>query len=206
MIIQISSGQGPVECEILVEKFFAELKREYPDICVIDRHQSRFSSYPTSIMFETEAEISELEGTVQWVCHSPVRKNHKRKNWFADVRVIPEEELICTNRDIRFEYFHCGGKGGQNVNKVETGVRAIHIPTGITTTSTRQRSQLLNKKDALEKINVMLAEMEMASKKEQIHLAWKAHNRIVRGNPVRTYQGMKFERVPNKEHSMVQEK
>ena len=150
MVIQISSGQGPVECEILVEKFFAELKREYPDICVVDRHQSRFSSYPTSIMFETEAEIFELEGTVQWVCHSPVRKNHKRKNWFADVRVIPEEELICTNRDIRFEYFHCGGKGGQNVNKVETGVRAIHIPTGITTTSTRQRSQLLNKKDALE--------------------------------------------------------
>ena len=167
MIVQISSGQGPQECELAVSKLYNELKKEYPDIKELSSHSSRFSNLYTSIMFETEADLSELEGTVQWICQSPFRPNHKRKNWYVDVSIIPEQEIICTDKDIRFERFHCGGKGGQNVNKVETGVRLIHIPTGITVTSTAERSQLLNKKDALEKLANILKE-----KQTQQQQAW----------------------------------
>ena len=53
MIIQISSGQGPAECELAVGKFYDVIKKEYPDIKEITSHMSRFSGCYTSIMFET---------------------------------------------------------------------------------------------------------------------------------------------------------
>lgn len=194
MIIQISSGQGPVECEYAVSKLYDILKTEFPDIKEISSHKSRFSDCFTSIMFETECNLSELEGTIQCIFPSPFRPNHKRKNWFVDVSIIPEQEVICTGQNIKFERFHCGGNGGQNVNKVEAGVRLIHIPTSITVTSTSERSQLLNKKDALEKLNAILTDKQLAQQQLQINNAWKEHNRIVRGNPVRIYEGKGFKR------------
>ena len=194
MIIQISSGQGPVECQLAVSKLFDALKSEFPDIKEINTHYSRFSNQPTSIMFETESDLSQLEGTVKWICQSPFRPDHKRKNWFVDISIIPEQEIVCTTPEIRFERFHCGGKGGQNVNKVETGVRLIHLPTGLTVTSSSQRSQLLNKKEALNKLNLLLAEKQQEQHQLQVNSAWAEHNKIVRGNPVRIYYGPGFRR------------
>lgn len=194
MIIQLSSGQGPEECELAVSKLFEALKEEYPDIKLLAAHPARKKGCNTSILFSTERNLSELEGSVQWICRSPFRPNHKRKNWFVDISVIPETENICKEQEIRFERFHCGGKGGQNVNKVETGVRLIHIPTGITVTSTSERSQYANKKDALNKLNVILKQRENEELKKQVNSAWREHNRIVRGNPVRVYERINFKR------------
>ena len=143
-------------------------------------------------MFKTENDLSGLEGTVQWICQSPFRPEHKRKNWFVDVSIIPEMDDICKDQNIRFERFHSGGNGGQNVNKVETGVRLTHIPTGITVTSTAERTQQLNRKDALQKLNAILSEKDAENKAKQTNDAWREHTRIVRGNPVRVYKDMGF--------------
>lgn len=194
MIIQLSSGQGPAECELAVCKLYEALQKEYPDIEMLSSHASREAGCYTSVLFSTEQDLSGLEGSVQWICKSPFRPHHKRKNWFVDVSVIPEKENVCKEQEIRFERFHSGGKGGQNVNKVETGVRLVHIPTGITVTSTAQRSQFANKKDALNKLNIILNEKERMEKKKQVNSAWREHTRIVRGNPVRVYEGMAFKR------------
>lgn len=194
MIVQISSGQGPAECELAVVKLFNSLKNEYKDIELIQKHPAKTPGCCTSIMFSTDEDLSSLEGTIQWICKSPFRPHHKRKNWFVDVSIIPEQEIICQDNNIRFERFHCGGKGGQNVNKVETGVRLVHIPTGITVTSTAERSQLLNKKDALEKLATILKYKQSEQAQLQINSAWREHNKIVRGNPVRTYKGQAFQR------------
>ncbi len=194
MIVQLSSGQGPSECELAVLKLYEALKKEYPDIEFLSAHEAREKGCYTSIIFTTERDLSDLEGSIQWICRSPFRPNHKRKNWFVDVSIIPEMENICKDQDIRFERFHSGGKGGQNVNKVETGVRLIHIPMGITVTSTSERSQYANKKDALEKLNVILSQRELAEKQKQVNSAWREHTKIVRGNPVRVYEGEGFKR------------
>lgn len=208
MIIQLSSGQGPAECELAVKKLYDSLKKEFPDIEMISSHEAKRTEGCTSILFQTGQDLSGLEGSVQWICRSPYRPNHKRKNWFVDVSIISEAETIRKDNsmlsggekevykenEIRFERFHCGGKGGQNVNKVETGVRLIHIPTGITVTSTSERSQYANKKDALNKLNVILRQIELEGKKKQTNSAWQEHTKIVRGNPVRVYVGMDFKR------------
>lgn len=192
MTIQLSSGQGPMECELAVGKLYEALKKEFLDVEMISSHPGKGQNCYTSIMFTTGMNLTELEGSVQWICKSSFRPNHKRKNWFVDVSVIPEAREICKEQDIRFERFHSSGKGGQNVNKVETGVRLIHIPTGITVTSTAERSQYANRKDALEKLHTILNEMEKTEQKRQVNSAWREHTRIVRGNPVRVYEGMEF--------------
>lgn len=198
MIIQISSGQGPAECELAVGKLFESLKKEFPDIELLSSHATRYSREGcfSSILFYTGCDLSGLEGTVLWICKSPYRPEHKRKNWFVDVSVIPEAESVVCDSEIRFERFHCGGKGGQNVNKVETGVRLTHIATGISVTSTTERSQYQNRRNALVKLNAVLQQRQSQGKKKQSEQAWREHTQIVRGNPVRTYVGMEFWRDP----------
>lgn len=74
MLVQISSGQGPAECEIAVEKLYKELKAEFGDLEILQSHTSRFSNGFTSILFSTENDLSDLEGTIQWICQSPIRQ------------------------------------------------------------------------------------------------------------------------------------
>lgn len=194
MIIQISAGQGPEECQIAVGKLFEAWKKEYSDIEEISRREGRRKDCYTSILFSTKQDLSALEGTVLWICKSPVRPEHKRKNWYVDVSIIPEKEEMPAGEDYRIEKFHSGGKGGQNVNKVETGVRIVHLPTGITASSTEERSQYMNKQRAMERLQKILAVKERESEDRQTNQAWREHNRIVRGNPVRVYEGMEFRR------------
>ena len=74
-------------------------------------------------------------------------------------------------------------------------MRLTHLPTGIVVTSTAERTQMANRKDALNKLNLILRERENQAKQKQTNDAWREHNRIVRGNPVRVYSGVDFKRL-----------
>lgn len=158
MKVQISSGQEPAECELAVGLFVKELQKNYSDVEIGEFSKGQQKDCYNSIILKTETDISECEGTIEWICQSPFRPHHKRKNWYINVKVLSEDEKI--------EYFHCGGKGGQNVNKVETGVRLIHQPTGISVTATEERTQQANRKIAEQKLQKVLGERKKQIKQQ----------------------------------------
>lgn len=192
MRVQISSGQGPAECELAVGLLFKQLQRERTDIRLIQSVRGRNAGGYSSILFETEEDVRELEGSVLWVCKSPFRPEHKRKNWYIDVSMLEQLPDVAEDMQLCFETFRSGGKGGQHVNKVETGVRVIHIPTGISVVSTEARSQHMNKKLAINRLCDILSEKNLENRHKEKELAWLEHTRLERGNPVRIYEGMKF--------------
>lgn len=194
MKIQISSGQGPEECELAVGLLYEELLREGRRLSLITCVKGRRKGGFSSIVFETEEDLRELEGSVLWICKSPYRPGHKRKNWYVDVSILKQIPRVTEDMQVRFETFRCGGKGGQNVNKVETGVRIIHLPTGLSVVSTEARTQHMNKKIAMNRLCDLLARQNLDGERREKELAWLEHTRLERGNPVRVYEGSDFVR------------
>ena len=197
MIMQISSGMGPIECRAAVGGIFSALQKEYPDIQQITCNKGEAEGTYSSIIFSSDQDLSHLEGTMEWICKSKYRLGHKRKNWFIDVSIIPETDEVCEKispDDITIESYRSGGPGGQHVNKTESGVRITHLPSGITVTSTKGRSQYMNKQDALRKLSAILKNANIANVAKQKNDAWSKHAKIERGNPVRIYEGERFVR------------
>ncbi len=157
-IIQITSGKGPAECERVVYLIFEKLKRDAVvfnlKLELIEKVEGNYENTFLSVLLKISGDSlttfrREWEGSIQWIGPSPFRKFHKRKNWFIGV-VFHEFEMLdrWDEKDFTFQTLKSSGPGGQNVNKVESAVRAMHTPSGLSVTASNERSQYLNKKEA----------------------------------------------------------
>ena len=195
--IQITAGRGPVECARAVALVARKICRSIPDLAVTytEPHKSERDCY-MSITLASQSEIpasivSEWEGTVLWQSTAnPYRPGHRRKIWFVGVHFIDELELTeIDEKDIAYSSCRSSGKGGQNINKVETAVRATHIPTGTSVRCSDERSQFQNRNKARERLLLKLLAMQDDAKNVQNKENWNRHDSLVRGNPVKKFSG-----------------
>ena len=198
--IQITSGRGPVECcrvvVLVMNKIIKQAKSLGYEVEVVEHEDGSNDGCMFSATLAIEGNNifslkSEWEGSVLWVAQkNPFRPWHRRKNWFVGVHFFkPLQAGTINDSDITYETLRSSGPGGQNVNKVETAVRAIHVPSGTTVLASDMRSQSQNKKLARERLIMKLSAAEEAKQLQQTHDVWMNHNTLERGNPVKKFKG-----------------
>ena len=200
ILLQLSSAQGPDECCLAVKKALARLMAEAAQqgvaLTLLESEPGGRPDTLSSALVSLEGDSADALsdrwcGTVQWICPSPYRPRHGRKNWYIGVgRFCADEQ--AQGDEIRFETLRASAPGGQHVNKTDSAVRATHVASGISVKVQSERSQHANKRLAR-----LLIAWRLAQQYEALSAAMKSqrrmfHHQIERGNPVRTFKGPEF--------------
>jgi len=203
-IIQITAGRGPAECMYVVSKILKAFLKEANDSKLEAQVSQRTAGTQANTLVSVilvlkgknvEQFLKTWEGSILWICKSPYRKFHKRKNWFIEINSF-EKNIVkeLKTNEIEFKTTKSSGPGGQHVNKTDSAVWATHKESGIKVFVQESRSQHQNKKIAIKRLAEAFQNYEMQQIENQHFQQWKSTTDIERGNPIRTYEGMKFKR------------
>lgn len=202
----VTSGNGPEECRIAVRHVLKCMEQEAARAGVAadvtmpeqsDRHGPA-SAVVTLRGPESAAIANRWIGSVRWTAQSPVRPNHRRRNWYVGVFTLTpgqDASAALDRTDVRFETFRAGGPGGQHQNTTDSAVRATHLPSGISVVSRDQRSQHRNKQMALDRLAAQLALRHSLDAAKARNSENQLHRELERGNPVRCFKGGRFVEV-----------
>lgn len=199
MLLQLSSGQGPIECALAVKNALKKLLKEasasQTDVDVLETVSfgDGFRSVVLNLSGnESNALAQKWSGNMLWVC--PLRSGQARKNWYFDGVVFEEtQQTVLNENDIEFKTCRSSGAGGQHVNTTNSAIQAVHKLSGLSVRVETQRSQHANKKMAIELLRLKVAQqnaLSVLNNKSQQRLQ---HHSLERGNPLRTFIGPSFD-------------
>jgi len=217
--LSISAGSGPEECAHMAALTVQAMQREINErsskdikMSIIESEEAREKGNIRSALIALEGDgacvkeyAASWTGVIQWIWQSTYRPHHKRKNWFIQVKQFansvcaePKQDEFFSVNDVRFETAKASGPGGQYVNKTETAVRAVHIPTGKSAVARDERSQLLNKRLALAKLTQLFVNEQTEKEKQSRSNLRHSHWELERGNPIRVYNGESMKLIRRK--------
>lgn len=203
ILLQLSAGQGPIECCQAVGLALKALEKQCQDLAITleiveaveTKESACFKSLLVQLDAKDEALVKQLaeswHGAMLWVCQSRFRPKHKRKNWFFSGQMFEVSE-IQLDKNVTFQTCRASGAGGQHVNKTDSAVRATHTETGTSVRVESERSQHANKRLARALLFQKLEALKLETMTQQEKARWQQHWEVERGNPVKTFVGDKF--------------